>query len=70
MYDPSTVPEFTLDWLIDDIQLNAQNYVDLLRNTLKDRSTLLTDENKPKIAEAIQKYVIDELLKVKELVEK
>lgn len=70
MYDPSTVPEFTLDLLIDDIQLNAQNYVDLLRNTLKDRSTLLTDENKPKIAEAIQKYVIDELLKVKELVEK
>lgn len=70
MYDPSTVPEFTLDLLIDDIQLNAQNYVDLLRNTLKDRSTLLTNENKPKIAEAIQKYVIDELLKVKELVEK
>lgn len=70
MYDPSTVPEFTIDWLIDDIQLNAKNYVDLLRNTLKDRSTLLTDENKPKIADAIQKYVIDELLKVKELVEK
>lgn len=70
MYDPSTVPEFTIDWLIDDIQLNAKNYVDLLRNTLKDRSTLLTDENKPKIADAIQKYVIDEILKVKELVEK
>lgn len=69
MYDPTTVPEFTLELLIDDIQLNAKTYVDLLRNTLTDRSTLLTAENKPKIAEAITKYVIKEIEKVRELVE-
>ena len=69
MYDPTTVPEFTLELLIDDIQLNAKTYVDLLRNTLTDRSTLLTEENKPKIAEAITKYVIKEIEKVRELVE-
>lgn len=69
MYDPTTVPEFTIELLIDDIQLNAKTYVDLLRNTLIDRSTLLTAENKPKIAEAITKYVIKEIEKVRELVE-
>lgn len=69
MYDPSTVPEFTIDLLIDDIQINAKIYVDLLRNTLTDRSTLLTAENKPKIAEAITEHVIKEIEKVRALVE-
>lgn len=70
LYDPTTVPEFTLDFLIEDIQANAENYVQMLRNTLTDRSTLLTEENRPIIADAIEKYVIGEVKKVKELVEK
>ena len=68
MYDPTTVPEFTIDLLIEDIQANAENYVSMLRNTLTDRSTLLTEENRPLIADAIERYVIQKIMKVKELV--
>lgn len=68
MYDPSTVPEYTVDFLLEDIQLNAENYVQMLRNTLMERSTLLTDESRPLIADAIERYVIEEIKKVKELV--
>ena len=67
MYDPSTVPEFTLEFLIEDIQANGKSYIELLRNTLKDRSNLLTDENRPAIAEAISS-IIAEITKIKELV--
>lgn len=67
MYDPTTVPEFTLEFLIEDIQANGKNYIELLRNTLKDRSNLLTDENRPTIAEAIS-GIIAEITKIKELV--
>lgn len=68
MYDPTTVPEFTIDLLIEDIQANAENYVSMLRNTLADRSTLLTEENRPLIADAIERYVIQKIIEVKELV--
>ena len=68
MYDPTTVPEYTIEFLLEDIQLNAANYVQVLRNTLTERSTLLTDENRPLIADAIERYVIEEIKKVKELV--
>ena len=68
MYDLTTVPEFTIDLLIEDIQANAENYVSMLRNTLTDRSTLLTEENRPLIADAIERYVIQKIMKVKELV--
>lgn len=70
MHNPSTVPEFTIDFLIDDIRANSEIYVQMLRNTLTDRSTLLTDENRPRIANAIEEYVIKEIRKIKELVEK
>lgn len=69
LYDPTSVPEFTVDLLIEDIQLNAESYVQMLRNTLVDRSNLLTEKNKPIIAEAIERFVISEIKKVKELVE-
>lgn len=69
MYDASNVPEFTLDFLLEDIDANGMEYVSLLRNTLIDKSTLLTDENKPAVADAIDK-IINEIKKVKELVEK
>lgn len=67
--DTEHMPEFTIDFLIEDIQLNGETYVQLLRNTLADRSNLLTEENRPRIAEAIEKYVISEIIKIKELVE-
>lgn len=68
MYDPSTVPEYTLDFLLEDIQINAASYIQMLRNTLKDRSNLLTDESRPVIAQTIQKYILDEIKTIKELV--
>ena len=65
MRDPTTTPEFTLDFLIEDIELNGQTYVELLDNTLKDREQLVTDENKPRIAAAITK-VVENILKVRD----
>jgi hypothetical protein len=65
MYDPTTAPEFTIDLLIEDIELNGQTYVELSDNTLKDRSNLVTNENKPLILAAINK-VVDGILKVRD----
>ena len=63
------MPKFTIDFLIEDIQLNGAAYVDLLRSTLTERSTLLTPENRPQVASAIQE-IINKIQKVKELIEK
>lgn len=65
MYDPTTAPEFTIDLLIEDIELNGQTYVELLTNTIADRKNLATDENKPLIVAAIDK-VVDGILKVRD----
>lgn len=65
MYDPTTAPEFTIDLLIEDIELNGQTYVELLDNTLNDRSNLVTNKNKPAILAAINK-VVDGILKVRD----
>ena len=65
MRDPTTTPEFTIDFLIEDIELNGQTYVELLTNTIADRKNLVTDENKPLIVSAINK-VVDEILKVRD----
>lgn len=67
MYDPTSAPEFTIEFLLEDIDANGMEYVSLLRNTLIDRSTLLTEENRPAIADAIER-IINEIKKVKELV--
>lgn len=65
MYDPTAITEFTIDFLLEDIEVNGQIYVELLANTLKDRENLVTDENKPRIAAAIDK-VVENILKVRE----
>lgn len=65
MRDPTTTPEFTIDFLIEDIELNGQTYVELLANTIADRKNLATDENKPLIVAAIDK-VVDGILKVRD----
>jgi len=65
MRDPTTTPEFTIDFLIEDIELNGQTYVELLANTIADRKNLATDENKPRIVAAIDK-VVDGILKVRD----
>ena len=70
MYDVSNVKEYTMDMLVEDIQINGKMAVDMLRSILTSHSTLLTVENKPAVGEAIEKYFIEEFKKVKELVSK
>lgn len=70
MYDASHVAEYTMDMLVEDIQINGKMVVDMLRGILTSHSTLLTAENKPAVGEAIEKYFIEEIKKVKELVSK
>ena len=65
MRDPTTTPVFTIDYLIEDIELNGQAYVELLASTLTDRQALMTDENKPRIVAAINK-VVENILKVRD----
>lgn len=70
MFDTSSIKEMTVERLVDDITLNAAEYIRVLKNTLLDHSTLLTHENKPIIANAIQTHIIDEILKLKGIVER
>lgn len=70
MYDASHVAEYTMDMLVEDIQINGKMVVDMLRGILTSHSTLLIAENKPLVGEAIEKYFIEEIKKVKELVSK
>lgn len=65
MRDPTSTPEFTIDYLIEDIVLNGQTYVEQLANTLKDRVALVTDENKPRIAAAMNE-VVENIKKVRD----
>ena len=65
MRDPTSTPAFTIDYLIEDIVLNGQTYVEQLTNTLKDRVALVTDENKPRIAAAINE-VVENIKKVRD----
>lgn len=70
MHDASNVKEYTMDMLVEDIQINGKMAVDMLRSILTSHSTLLTVENRPAVGEAIEKYFIEEFKKVKELVSK
>ena len=65
MYDSTTAKAFTVDDLVNDIRINAEAYVNLLRNTLADRGALLTKENRTIVAEAITRYVMNEIEKVR-----
>lgn len=66
MYDVNNVPEYTLDMLVGIIQANAEEYVGVFRRLLSDHKDLLTPENIPIVEEAIDNYLINEILKVKE----
>lgn len=70
MYDTSTIRQATIDTVIDDIKLNAVEYIKSLRNVLTDHSTLLDEETRPMVADLIQRNIIDELLKLKGLIER
>lgn len=67
MYNTDTVPEYTLEFLLEEISVNADAYISTLRNTLMDRHELLTPENRPAIAETIQNNIINQIEKVRDL---
>lgn len=69
MYDTTTVAEYTIEMMVEDVQLNSEAFFDLMRNTFTEHSTLLTKENKPIVANEIQK-IIDKFIKLKGIVEK
>ena len=58
MYDRSTVPEFTIDHLADDIRLSAEVFSGTIRQTLKELSYILTEENKAVVIDAIDRFII------------
>ncbi len=66
MYDTENVPEYTVEMLIGIIKANAEEYVGVFRRLLSDHKDLLTDANIPMVEEAIDTYLIKEILKVKE----
>lgn len=69
MLDPTTVPKYTLDMLVGEIKVNAEEFIKILRSILRDRSELLTDANKAIVAATIQREVLDKITKVNELLE-
>ena len=68
MYDKEHFTEYTIEMLVESIKSNSTEFVTVLRNLLTDHSTLLTEENKPLVATAMEKYLINDILNLKGLV--
>ena len=68
MYDPTTVPEYTAEDLVAEIQVNAEMFVSTLRGILKDRSNVLNESSRQAVADAITTHLINEFKKVRDLV--
>ena len=63
--DPNASPAFDIDDLIAEIEINGENYVRGLRNTISIRTNLLTNEDaKTKVFKAIS-TVIQGITKVR-----
>lgn len=58
MYNRSTVPEYTIDLLADDLRLSAEGCSRTIRLTLTERSYFLTEEKKAVVIEAIDRCII------------
>lgn len=56
---------YTLELLLGDLEVNGAEYVRLLQNTITDHPELITEWNKPVIAETIQ-TIINNIITVKE----
>lgn len=64
--DEDSLPKYTVDDLCEEIKVNAETYVSMLRNTLTIRSTVL-DADRPRVRNSIQK-IIDDITKVRNLI--
>jgi cupin superfamily acireductone dioxygenase involved in methionine salvage len=67
LYDTENCPEYTADDLAEDIRMNAEQFVQIVRNILTERSTVLTEESRPMIARVITDSLITEFTKVRDL---
>ena len=67
MYSTEIKP-FTIEMLEGDIETNGQNYIEMLRSTLTDRSTLLVGDNRKRVAAKID-HIIEEIKKIRGLIE-
>lgn len=65
--DKSVSVEFTIEMLIESIQISGKEYVNILKNSLVENSVLLVDENRKLISDEITSIVI-QIEKIKELV--
>lgn len=63
--DEDKLPEYTVDDLCDEIAVNAESYVAMLKNTLKIRSTVI-NADRDRVRDSIQK-IIDDITKVRNL---
>lgn len=65
--DKSVCVEFTIDMLIESIQISGKEYVNILKNSLVENSILLVNENRKLIADEITS-IVEQIEKIKELV--
>lgn len=68
MRSVETTSEYGIDDLLDEIIVNADNYIKQLRRTLTIRSTLLTSETRPRVQQTIEEKIIQAIEKVGELI--
>ena len=57
MYDRSTVPEYNIGLLADDIRLSAEVFSGTIRQTLTELSYVLTEENKSVVIDVIDRFI-------------
>lgn len=64
LYDETPV-EFTVSDLVDEIVVNAKNYIRLLKNQISDHKNLITEETVNQIADAIVVSVLSPIEKIR-----
>lgn len=64
LYDETPV-EFTVSDLVDEIIVNAKNYIRLLKNQISDHKNLITEETVNQIADAIVVSVLSPIEKIR-----
>lgn len=65
--DKSVSVEFTIEMLVESIQISGKEYVNILKNSLVENSVLLVGENRKLISDEITS-IVTQIEKIKELV--
>lgn len=68
LHNPDGSPEFTIENLVDEIEINGEEYVHSLKHSIADRSTLLsTQKNRQMVLEALN-GIKSQIEKLKEII--